>query len=191
MKNGLAWLWLTVTLLVTGGAALIDLSVQQDYRQSANDPQIQIAQDLAATLKNQIASCDHLGPTIDINATLSPFVIVYDQNGKAINSCAPGTSATVTGLINGHLPTLPSGVISYALAHGQDRFTWQPSPGLRFAAVLTHFQGTQNGFVLAARSLHEIELRERQLNTNVLIALLAAYVVISIGFSLDNRHISK
>jgi hypothetical protein len=50
--------------------------------------------------------------------------------------------------------------LDYVRTHGQDRVTWQPEPGVRIAAVVVRYQGAQPGFVLAGRSLREVEVRE-------------------------------
>lgn len=146
-------LWLPIA----AGLTLISLfaywAVQQNYRLSANDPQIQILEDSQSNLANvtdlsQLATA--FGKT-DISKTLSPFLVIYDDSGKPIAG---------NGYLNDNLPNLPAGVFDAAKKQAQDRFTWQPRPGLRFAAVLIHFSGKQNGFAMAARSLREIEARE-------------------------------
>jgi hypothetical protein len=55
---------------------------------------------------------------------------------------------------------VPAGILDYVRTRGEDRVTWQPEPGVRIAAVVVHFKGTQPGFVLAGRSLREAEVRE-------------------------------
>jgi hypothetical protein len=50
--------------------------------------------------------------------------------------------------------------LEYVRSHGEDRVSWQPEPGVRIAAVIIRYQGAQSGFVLAGRSLREVEVRE-------------------------------
>ena len=64
-----------------------------------------------------------------------------------------------------------------ARQRGENRFTWQPGPGLRYAAVLDHFGGAQPGFVLAARSLREVESRSDQLLTLAVAAAAASLLL--------------
>jgi len=44
--------WLLIAIVVTGLIGLVYVAVQQDLRQGANDPQIQMAEDTAAKFAN-------------------------------------------------------------------------------------------------------------------------------------------
>lgn len=197
------WLWVTVLLLITGGALLVEVAVQQNYRGSANDPQIELARDLAVAIKNQSAQCNNLGQTVDITQTLTPFYAVFTHNGQlrsSVNNLAPCFVGQIGTLPLGQLADqplrLPSGVFNYAAAHGEDHFTWQPRPGLRFAGVLVHYQRAVasgiDGYVFVARSLKEVEIRERQLGQTVLLSwlvgLLAATTALWLARRADSRH---
>jgi hypothetical protein len=144
--------WLPLAVAVTALCGLVYLAVQQDLRQSANDPQIQIAEDAAAELKSGAAvkSVVPAGKTA-IETSLAPFVIVFEDDGGIA-----GSSAT----LHGETPQLPAGILEYVRSHGEDRVSWQPEPGVRIAAVIIRYQGAQSGFVLAGRSLREVEVRE-------------------------------
>ncbi|HSX41854.1 MAG TPA: hypothetical protein VLE93_00720 [Candidatus Saccharimonadales bacterium] len=184
MIKSFFWLWLTAMVLITGGAMLVDLTVQQNYRQTANDPQIQLAEDLGNQLKNAVVSCNHFEPT-DIATTQAPFVDVFDEQGNAVNFCLPGVqNLAAVGQINNHLPKLPAGVFAFAKSRGTAHFTWQPEPKLRFAAVVNYYHGENHGYVLAARSLEETEKRERALDQTVLLAWILGFVAASAGFGL-------
>lgn len=65
-----------------------------------------------------------------------------------------------SGTLDGKLPTLPPGVFDFTRQNGQDGITWQPQPDVRSAIVVVHYNGLQSGFVLAGRSLREVEIRE-------------------------------
>jgi hypothetical protein len=65
-------------------------------------------------------------------------------------------------------------VLDYVRTNGEDRITWQPAPGVRMASVVVGFQGTRSGFVLAARSLREVEKREDQAEYEAGLAWLAS-----------------
>lgn len=163
------WLPLAVTIVILTG--LVSVTVQQNYRMSANDPQIQIAEDVATAINNGSATPDAIvspTPTTDIASSLSAFVTVFSATGTPVGSSVS---------LNGKLPTLPAGVFSYVKQHGEDRFTWQPQPGLRVAAVVTQYSGPSSGYILAGRSLRDIEVRESQLTIMSLVAGLLALVL--------------
>ena len=143
----------------------IYLVAQQNYRQSANDPQIQLAEDAALVLNHGVALQWTASSQIDAGASLAPFIALFS---------ATGTPVTSSGLIGGQMPALPSGVFDFVKAHGEDRVTWQTPSGLRFAAVVVPFK---NGYVLAARSLRETEIREGKLNAMVGLPYAASVIL--------------
>ncbi len=159
--------WLPLAIAVTAMCALIHVAVQQNYRQTANDPQIFAAEGMAKVLESGAQPKDVIPPgaPVDIADSLAPYFAVYDDSGKPLAS---------SGQLNGAAPRLPSGVFDYVRARGEDRVTWQPEPGVRQAAVITRYGkgGAGSGFVLAARSLREIEKREDQLGQITLAAWL-------------------
>lgn len=144
--------WIPLAVAITAMCGLVYLAVQQELRQSANDPQIQIAEDAAAALENG-APVDSILPAgkTAIERSLASFVMVFNDRGEVA-----GSSAT----LHGQTPQLPGGILDYVRSHGQDRVTWQPEPGVRIAAVVVRYPGAQPGFVLAGRSLREVEVRE-------------------------------
>jgi len=154
--------WLPIAILATGLAWLPYVVGQQVLRQSANDPQIQMAQDTAAKLEDG-QSIQQVVPAekVDIAKSLAPYIIIFDTNGKPVASSA---------LLNGQTPTIPAGVFDDVRQTGEDRITWQPQPGVRSAIVVTPFKGPTSGFVLAGRSLREVEQRESGV---MLLSLLA------------------
>ena len=131
--------WLPLACLLTLVCLLGYALVQQDLRQSANDPQIQMAEDGVSPQSL---------PTVDISKSLAPFVIVFDENGRPVSS---------SGTLNGAIPVVPAGVFQYVQMSGEDRFTWEPTSGVRIAAIVDK---TDSGFILAGRSLREVEKRE-------------------------------
>lgn len=165
----LLWLPLAIAIIIMTGLAY--MAVQQSYRMSANDPQIQIAEDIVTAI-SQGTSPDAIvspNPSLDIAASLSSFVTIYDDSGKPIGSSVA---------LDGKMPTLPSGVFDNAKKNGQDRFTWQPKKDLRIAAVVTRYSsGEKTGYVLAGRSLKEVETRIKSLALMSAIAGLAALVL--------------
>lgn len=146
---------LPLAAVITALCLLIYAAVQQSIRSAANDPQIQLAEDaaraLAAGTRPESLRVLFAGGTVDIEESLAPFVIVYDERGTPVSG---------TGELNGHLPTPPAGVLAFAREHGEERVTWQPTLRARIASVIRHVSSPEGGFVLAGRSLREIEIRE-------------------------------
>ena len=166
--------WLPLAIATAGLCALVYLTVQQSLRMGANDPQIQMAEDAASSL-NAGASVETVVPStkVEIADSLASFVIVFDNSGKVLAS-----SATLHGVV----PAYPAGVLDYVRQKGQDRVTWQPEAGVRLATVAVPYN---NGFVMAGRSLTEIEKRESQVESLSGLAMLgiwaATLIVIALG----------
>ena len=147
--------WLLVAIIITGLCGISYAAIQQAIRQSANDPQIQMAEDAASKLAGgQPVQLVVPAEKVDIANSLAPYLIVFDAQGKPI-----AASAQLDGLT----PTIPAGIFAYVKQNGEDRLTWQPQPGVRSAIVVTQFKGATSGFVLAGRSLREVEKREDNL----------------------------
>jgi len=153
-----------MAVIVTGLVGLCYAAIQQDIRQSADDPQIQMAEDIATKLADGQA-IQNVVPAekVDIAKSLAPYIIVFDATGKPIASSAQ---------LDGQTPTIPPGVPDYVRQNGEDRITWQPQPGVRSAAVITQINGSHPGFVLVGRSLREVEIRE----DNILHLLIVGWI---------------
>ena len=167
--------WLPFALIATCLSGLVYVAVQQVFRQSANDPQIEIAEESAAVLATgQPPQMFGTNSSIDISKSLSPFVIAYNEEGKAISG---------TGSLNGSLPVPPIGVLIASKKNGENRLTWQPQPGVRIAAIIVHYGGDKPGYVLVGKSLREIEKRESTLMLYVFIswitALISTFIVVA------------
>jgi len=161
--------WLPLAVAITALCFLIYVAVQQEYRQSANDPQIQIAEDIAQSLTaGQQPQVPPNTARVDIAKSLAPYMIIYDETGKLITSLAQ---------IDGKNPKIPQGVFQHAKQYGQNRFTWEPKQGVRSAVVLAHYQGSQPGYILVGRSLREVEKREDNLYKSVLLTWLGTLLV--------------
>jgi hypothetical protein len=125
---------------------------QQAMRQSANDPQLGMAADLADRLAHGAAPASAISSDqIDMDASPSAFVIAYNEQGLVLASSAQ---------LNGTVPALPRGVLEFARTHGEERVTWAPRRDVRIASIVRHVAGPQGGFVLAGRNLREIEARK-------------------------------
>jgi hypothetical protein len=168
-------------LVLAGISTVLALALyaipQQVLRNTANDPQLQLATDAATRLESGAALSEAVPISdVDIARSLAPFIIAYDDQGKPLASQAK---------LNGGVPVPPSGVFDYVRTHGEDRVSWQPIlgsvRGVRVAAVVERVNGAHPGFVLAGRSLREVELREKQVWQMASLTWLAMLGLIVIG----------
>lgn len=159
--------WTPLALLAVALPALVFLAVQQSQRRDADQPQVQLAEDIARALDRGTPPVDVLPATrVDIATSLAPFTIIYDSLGRVLAG---------NGWLHDTIPIPPRGVLDFTRAHGEERVSWRPAPGLRFAAVLAH---SSNGMiVLAARSLREAE---RAIAATRQLALIAALLTLAI-----------
>ncbi len=177
--------WLPLAVGLTVVILFVYAAVQQSYRQSANDPQIQLAEDVGGLL-NAGTPIQYFGSKTpsDFSKTLAPFMVIYDGKGNAL---------TGTSLLNGKLPTLPAGVFASVTRLGEDRFTWEPVKGIRMASVVLGYKSsaTTSGFVLVGRSLREVEKRESTLTElaeiSWMLALGLSYLVTYFDIKFKNR----
>jgi len=161
--------WLPLAAVITLLCGLVYLTAQQSLRQGANDPQIQMAEDAAMALAAG-GTPETVLPVaqVEMSSSLAPFMVIYNDMGKPLVS---------SGHLNGAVPLLPSGVFDYTHQNGEDRVSWQPKSGVRIAAVVVAYTGAQLGFVLAGRSLREVEKRESQVEQIIGIAWLVTLVI--------------
>ncbi len=166
---------LPLLIVITGLFGTVFLIGQQNLRQSANDPQIQMVEDLSISL-NSGKTLESLVAQnkVDIATSLATFVTVFDESGRPVWSNAA---------LGGKTPGLPSGVFE-ASKTKQDRVTWQPIAGVRCAIVVTKYNG---GFVMAGRSLREVEKREKTLAMQVGIAWLMTIVAMFVAKELTKK----
>jgi hypothetical protein len=141
--------WVQLAALATATSLLVYLAVQQVGRQTANDPQLQIARDASAALAaGQSASAIVGINEVDIGRSLSPWITVLDERGAIVSSSAR---------LHGSPRSVPRGVLETTRRIGEERVTWQPESGVRMATVVVH--NPNGGFVIAGRSLEESEAR--------------------------------
>ena len=159
-------LFLPSAVVVTALAGLVYVSVQQDQRSLANDPQLQMAEDAAARLSNGAQPQDVVtGPAVDLASSLAPFITVVSPGNDVLAS---------TATLNGTTPVPPAGVIDAARTGGNDTVTWQPASNVRQAIVVVPYDAAVGqGAVIVGRSLRAIEARE----TLTLLASAAAWIV--------------
>lgn len=174
--------FLPIAVVVSVLSGLIYLVGQQNLRLGANDPQIQMAEDLAEGLAAGKKVEDVVEKKeIEISTSLATYIVVFDEEGKILRSQA---------LLDGKEITIPKGILSYTKAFSENRVTWQPRAGVRSAVVVARYNsGKSIGFVMVGRSLREVEKREGLLLIQVLIGwgvAMAATGLLYIGMG-DGR----
>ncbi len=175
-----AAIFLPLAVLATCLCGLIYVVVQQDLRSGANDPQQQLAEDAAAQLdKGASPSSLVTGPTVDLAASLAPFVVVYSPTGTVL---------ATNGELGGQPPMIPVGVLESAQASGIDKVTWQPEPGVRIATVSVPWSG---GMVSAGRSLRLVEERESALELVVGAGWVTTLLLVAMASGLAARIVGR
>jgi hypothetical protein len=173
---------LVLAALSTGLALALYAIPLNILRSGANDPQIQMATDTAVDLSHldlrdpvQKGGLVPFGAAVDMAQSLRPFLIIYDDQGQVIASGAQ---------LDGRTPTLSKGVLDYVRTHGEDRISWEPiahSHAVRIAAVVERVNGPQPGFVLAGRSMREVEARIAQVSQMAQLTWFGMLGVIALG----------
>jgi energy-converting hydrogenase Eha subunit F len=164
--------WLYAAIAVTGVCATIYLAVQQNYRQSLNDPQIQIAEDAAARLDAgdvPAAVVPRMGSLVNLDTSLATWVAVYDASGLPLESSGQLDNAPPQPPKNLFDPSTWRSLKTFPQSGGNEtRVTWQPRDGVRQALIIVH---AQNGmFVVSGRNMRTTEDRIIQLGENMLLA---------------------
>jgi len=185
---------LAAAITITAVMLLIYVCVQQSYRSSANDPQLQIARDLRDDLSHRKINEAFLRTdTIDIAQSLAVFTELFDANGKAIQS---------TGFLDGKLPQPPDGVFEFTRANMEDVLTWQPRSGVRMAMVFEKIDASDaalipkgalegEGFIAAGRSLTETEIRVSNLVKMITMAWIACLSVLLVHLLIQGYYREK
>ena len=116
---------------------------------------------------------------MDIARSLSPFVIVYDDQGRPLASQAE---------LDGQTPAPPRGVFENVRQNGEARISWQPvlgrERGVRIAAVIQRVKsvnGQGGGFVLAGRNMREVEARIGDVSLMARLTWIGMLAVILLG----------
>lgn len=177
-------LFLPLVFIMTITMGLVYVVEQQNFRMNANDPQIQLAEDFADQLSaGRTVASINTSNSVDMAKSLSLFIFIYDEAGNIVAG---------SGKLDGQYPTLPVGVLDYTKKAGQNRITWEPQSGLRFALVIIPYSGAQSGFVAVGRSLREVEQRVGTLAMQVLGAwfagLVGLFILIIGGKIILSRH---
>lgn len=153
-------LWLPFAVVLTGVFGCIYLADQQNYRQSFNDPQIQMAEDAALRLAQGGTPADVVPrgePMVDLQKSLALWIGIYDSSGKSLES---------SGVLTGAPPQPPLGLFDDTtwtfekvyVVNGmkETHVTWQSRYDTRQALVIVHAGDT---FVVVGRNMRVMEDR--------------------------------
>ena len=161
------------------------LAIQQYIRLSANEILVQYAENTKEKLEKGVTISQAISgiELTDMQKSLSPFVIIYDKMG---------TVQASTTTLHGTAPTLSAGVFANALQNWENRRTWQPEHNVRNAiVVLPYALPGQEGYVVAGRSLREIEKRKQflkiQIEIAIIVTLTATFLITLIVQASRNR----
>lgn len=166
--------WLTAFLLLTLIFGSIYGISQQVVRQAADDPQIQIAEDVKTYLEQGVGPENFTTNKVDVRKSLAPFIIIYDKDGALVSG---------SGYIDEEVPVIPKDVLDSVGSSPYHTVTWEPKDGVRVAAVVTK---TEENYVVSGRSLRVSE--ERTLNLIYLIAAgyaAALFILVTTYFMLN------
>jgi hypothetical protein len=160
--------WLVGAFVLTAVIAAIYFAAQNLERAGADDA--------AERLASQVLTGPPADPArVDLATSLAPFWIVYDKHGEPTEGNA---------YLDGSLAQLPKGVIGAAITRGDNRVTWEPSDGLRFATVELH---DGDRVIVAGQSLAPTERRIDNLGLLLLLGWAGSLVVLAIGCVLHLR----
>lgn len=158
--------WIPLAVLATVLAGTLYGVAQQQLRDGADDPQVQLAEDSAAQLAAGAPASAVAPPgPVDLAVSGAPWVAVYGLDRRPL-----AASARLDG---GILP-YPVAVFDNARPGHPDRVTWMPREGVRQATVVVAWTG---GWVVSGRSLRRVEEREGRVAQLVAAGWLACLVL--------------
>ncbi|HEY4381342.1 MAG TPA: hypothetical protein VGN01_13410 [Acidobacteriaceae bacterium] len=170
---------LALALILTLWGFPAAMTLQGVMRSAADQPQIQMAQNYASEIASGHRTVEQFPDGhVDLATSLEPFTILYDSNGKALHS---------NGYFNGEILAPPTGVFTWLRTHPTDKFTWQPRPGLRIAAVAQRIDGAHPGVVLVGRSLTLVQQQESLLRRGTFVTWLSLMAILIGGAAFLNR----
>jgi hypothetical protein len=172
---------LTLGIVLTLFGAFATFVCQGLLRRGANQPQIQMVASYASKIESGVKPSEAIPHNnVDIENSLEPFTIFYDDNGAPV---------AATGFLNQIIPAPPAGVFHYVRSHSKDtdNVTWQPQPNVRIAAVIYRVSGPTPGFLLTGRSLRVVEEQEDILRNLVFGGWFLVVFLLIAGAALLNR----
>jgi hypothetical protein len=177
MKKNIPWLAAAaITIMIF---ATIYGTVQQAQRNEADLPQVQIAEDTAASLNNFQSPAMLVSGHVNMATSLAPFTIIYSKTGQPLEG---------SGYLNNQLPTVPIGVLKAADNKLYHRVTWQPQANLRFAAVSV---AADNYYVLSGRSMELVEQSELRTLQVAAFGLAVSLGILAIAYYIMSKQLPK
>ncbi|HSW77377.1 MAG TPA: hypothetical protein VLG36_01090 [Candidatus Chromulinivoraceae bacterium] len=165
--------WASAVLILVTIFGTIYGVLQQAQRSGANLPQIQLAEDIAVAINKGAHPSSVLTAPVDMNASLAPFIIVYDKSGRVVDG---------SGLLDSSIPTIPKGVLTAADGQVYNAVTWQPKSGVRIAAIAVR---ADNYYVVSGRSLAEVEKNETKTLQLSLTGGVIAFLITILAFVVE------
>jgi hypothetical protein len=150
---------------------LIYATVQQTYRSAANDPQMQLARDIAGNIRYTRTCHYYADSFVDPRHSLGTFMQLYNEKGQLLFS---------GGTIHGRAPQIPKGVLENAKQYIENAVTWQPTADVRLATVAEYTRMPDTAYVVVARSLQEVEIRESNLVTMIILSWMIGVGIIAV-----------
>jgi hypothetical protein len=150
---------------------LIYATVQQTYRSAANDPQMQLARDIASNIRYTRTYHYYADSVVDLRHSLRTFMQLYNEKGQLLFS---------GGTIQGRAPEIPKGVLDNAKQYIENAVTWQPIADVRLATVAEYTMVPDTAYVVVARSLQEVEIRESNLATMIILSWMIGVGIITV-----------
>lgn len=143
-------LWLAIVGTVTLVMGTTYTLVQQSARLSADDLPLATAQTVKHELEGGAAPADVV-PTIktDLRTDSTIFVTITDANQHVLASNAN---------LDGQSSLPPVGTFDFTKAHGTDRFSWEPTGGVRLATRMLTY-GKDGNYIITGQSLSQAERR--------------------------------
>ena len=172
LRNRNFWLWASAALIILVLFGTIYAAVQQSQRSGANDPQIQLAEDTASSLRQGNDPSTLVSGYVNPSTSLAPFVVIYGEGYQPIVS---------SGFLHGDMSKIPHGVLLDSRGKQFNAVTWQPEPGVRIAAVVV---AAKPYYVLVGRSLQQVERSENTTLMITALGCLCAEVLLVIMFTL-------
>lgn len=158
--------WVPLAVLATVMAAILYGVAQQQLRDGADDPQLQLAEESVARLAAGAPASAVAAPEpVDLAVSAAPWVAVYDRDRRPLAASAR---------LDGEILPFPVTVLDNARPGHPDRITWMPRPGVRQATVVVAWTG---GWVVSGRSLLRVEEREGRVAQLVAAGWLASLVL--------------
>jgi hypothetical protein len=172
--------WVVVAFLVTFTSLLVYVTAQQVLRLGANEMPAELAAETSINLENSKSPLDAVPAEItDISKSPGTFAMVFDKDKNLIASSA------VMGIDE---PAYPREVLDYVDKNGEDRVTWQPQKGLRFATIAVK---AGDKYIVAGRSLKETEKLIATIGKLVFYAWLACMIFSSAVLAIIYVFIKK